>query len=94
MANKSLRTLCLGYKKLGPHDDLESKDDKGVFHVEKSDFIVLAIIGVQDIPRPEVPDAIAKCHKAGIKVRMVTGDNIVTARAIAKDVGILTGSSE
>lgn len=52
MANKSLRTLCIGYKKLGPLDDLETKDDKGVFNVEKKDFIVLAIIGVQDIPRP------------------------------------------
>lgn len=93
MANKSLRTLCLGYKKLGPHDDLETKDSKGVFDAEKKDFIVLAIIGVQDIPRPEVPAAIAQCHKAGIKVRMVTGDNIVTARAIAKDVGIITNSS-
>jgi magnesium-transporting ATPase (P-type) len=84
MANKSLRTLCIGYKKLGAHDDLETKDDKGVFDAEKRDFIVLAIIGVQDIPRPEVPHAIQQCHKAGIKVRMVTGDNIVTARAIAK----------
>lgn len=51
----------------------------------------MAIIGVQDIPRPEVPHAIAQCHKAGIKVRMVTGDNIITARAIAKDVGIIKG---
>lgn len=52
MANKSLRTLCIGYKKLGPLDDLETKDEKGIFNVEKKDFIVLAIIGVQDIPRP------------------------------------------
>lgn len=52
MANKSLRTLCIGYKKLGPHDDLETKDEKGVFVAEKKDFIVLAIIGVQDIARP------------------------------------------
>lgn len=91
MANKSLRTLCIGYKKLGPHDDLETKDSKGIFDAEKRDFIVLAIIGVQDIPRPEVPHAISQCHKAGIKVRMVTGDNLVTAKAIAKEVGILRG---
>jgi magnesium-transporting ATPase (P-type) len=91
MANKSLRTLCIGYKKLGVHDDIETKDNKGVFDAEKKDFIVLAIIGVQDIPRPEVPAAIAQCHKAGIKVRMVTGDNLITAKAIARDVGILTG---
>lgn len=44
---------------------------------------------MQDIPRPEVPHAIAQCHRAGIKVRMVTGDNIVTARAIARDVKII-----
>ena len=54
----------------------------------------MAIIGVQDIPRPEVPHAIAQCHTAGIKVRMVTGDNIVTARAIAKEVGILKGHQD
>jgi Ca2+ transporting ATPase len=50
---------------------------------------LLCILGVRDIPRKEVPEAIAKCHKAGIKVRMVTGDNIITAKAIAKDVGII-----
>ena len=91
MASKSLRKLSIGYKKLGAHDDLENKDDKGIFNAEKKDFIVLAIIGIQDIARPEVPHAIAQCHKAGIKVRMVTGDNIVTAKAIAKDVGIIRG---
>ncbi len=36
-----------------------------------------------------MPDAIIKCHRAGITVRMVTGDNIVTAKAIAKDIGII-----
>jgi len=53
---------------------------------------LIAIVGVRDIPRKEVPSAIEKCHKAGIKVRMVTGDNIVTAKAIARDVGIIKGN--
>jgi Ca2+ transporting ATPase len=44
---------------------------------------------VKDIPRPEVPRAIESCKHAGIRVRMVTGDNIVTARAIAREVGII-----
>ena len=57
--------------------------------MEKSGLILLAVIGVKDIPRAEVPDAIAKCNRAGIKVRMVTGDNITTAKAIAKEVGII-----
>ena len=41
-----------------------------------------------------MPDAIEKCHKAGIKVRMVTGDNIITARAIARDVGIIVDGDD
>lgn len=41
-------------------------------------------MGVRDVPRPEVPRAIELCHQAGITVRMVTGDNIETAKAIAK----------
>jgi P-type E1-E2 ATPase len=49
----------------------------------------LAVLGVKDVPRPEVPMAIVKCRNAGIKVRMVTGDNMITARAIAKEVGII-----
>ena len=62
--------------------------------MEKSGLILLAVIGVKDIPRAEVPDAIAKCNRAGIKVRMVTGDNITTAKAIAKEVGIIKNDRE
>jgi len=74
---------------LGAHDDLDTKDAKGIYECEKDNITLLAVIGVRDEPRKEVPDAIKKCHGAGITVRMVTGDNIVTARAIAKDVGIV-----
>jgi Ca2+-transporting ATPase len=45
---------------------------------------------LQDPVRKEVPEAVATCHRAGILVRMVTGDNIHTARHIAKECGILT----
>ncbi|CAM5999038.1 unnamed protein product, partial [Sphagnum balticum] len=94
MAEKSLRTLCLAYKKLQAHDDLESKDARGVFESEKTNLVLIAVLGVQDIPRKEVPDAIRKCHKAGITVRMVTGDNIITAKAIAKEIGIISDTSD
>lgn len=50
---------------------------------------MLGLLGVKDVARPEVPYAIEKCKTAGIKVRMVTGDNIITAKAIAKQVGII-----
>ena len=89
MAENSLRTLCFGYKKLMAHDDLETKDSKGVYKCEQENFTLIAVLGVRDEPRKEVPDAIKKCHRAGITVRMVTGDNIITAKAIAKDVGII-----
>lgn len=41
------------------------------------------------MPREEVPEAIKQCRRAGIKVKMVTGDNLITATAIAKDIGII-----
>ena len=65
-------------------------DSEGVIRVvEKDGFILIAVIGIKDIIREEVPKAIAQCHKAGIIVRMVTGDNKITAMAIAKECNIL-----
>lgn len=57
------------------------------------EMTVIAIIGIQDPVRPEVPAAIERCQKAGITVRMVTGDNINTARSIATSCGILKPGS-
>jgi|694.fasta_scaffold58636_3 magnesium-transporting ATPase (P-type) len=51
MAESSLRTLCIAYKKISSTDDLESKDDKGVFAVERTGLTLLCIAGVRDIPR-------------------------------------------
>ena len=53
------------------------------------DFIFLGFIGIVDPPRPEAREAITKCHAAGIKVVMITGDHPVTAEAIAKKVGLV-----
>ena len=54
-----------------------------------SNLTSICIVGIEDPVRPEVPDAIKQCQKAGITVRMVTGDNINTARAIATKCGII-----
>ncbi len=51
MASNSLRTLCLGFKKLSPKDDFTHKDQKGVYETEKYGITLLAIIGVRDNPR-------------------------------------------
>ena len=50
---------------------------------------MIGILGIKDIIRKEVPEAVAMCQKAGITVRMVTGDNKVTAMAIAKECKII-----
>ena len=48
------------------------------------------LIGLQDPPRPEVPEAMARCREAGIKVIMVTGDHPHTALAIAREIGLVS----
>ncbi|KAJ3104116.1 hypothetical protein HDU96_009057 [Phlyctochytrium bullatum] len=51
-------------------------------------LVLGGIVGIEDPIRPEVPDAVAACHRAGIVVRMVTGDNLATARSIAEKAGL------
>ncbi|MGC2415865.1 MAG: HAD family hydrolase [Stellaceae bacterium] len=53
------------------------------------DLVFLGPVGLEDPPRPEVPEAIRKCHDAGIKVIMVTGDHPHTAVAIAREIGLV-----
>ena len=52
--------------------------------VEEKDNILISIAGIMDIIRKEVPEAVSQCNFAGVRVRMVTGDNKITAIAIAK----------
>ncbi|CAI0406358.1 unnamed protein product [Linum tenue] len=57
---------------------------------EISGYTCIGIVGIKDPVRPGVKESVAVCHAAGIAVRMVTGDNINTAKAIARECGILT----
>lgn len=57
----------------------------------EKDLVLIAIAGIKDPIRPDVRNSIKVCNRAGIQVRMITGDNIMTARAIAKECGILPG---
>ncbi|KAM9671931.1 plasma membrane calcium-transporting ATPase 1 isoform 2-T11 [Trichechus inunguis] len=86
MASEGLRTMCLAFRDF-PAGEPEPEWDN------ENDIVTgltcVAIVGIEDPVRPEVPDAIKKCQRAGITVRMVTGDNINTARAIATKCGIL-----
>ena len=81
-ASEALRTLCIAFK-----DVNEISDDQTI---PEDGYTLIALFGIKDPVRPGVRDAVMTCRAAGIKVRMVTGDNINTAKAIAKECGILT----
>ncbi|XP_037109731.1 plasma membrane calcium-transporting ATPase 1-like [Syngnathus acus] len=85
MASEGLRTICLAYRDFAAADRPDWEDEADVL----AGLTCIAVVGIEDPVRPEVPDAIRKCQRAGITVRMVTGDNINTARAIASKCGIL-----
>ncbi|KAJ4937454.1 hypothetical protein JOQ06_002089 [Pogonophryne albipinna] len=86
MASQGLRTICLAYKDFPAADGEPNwEDEEDIL----SNLTCIAVVGIEDPVRPEVPEAIRKCQQAGITVRMVTGDNISTARAIACKCGIL-----
>jgi len=87
MAKEQLRTILVAFADL--NGDSFDKAWEEPDNVEK-DLVVIGICGISDPLRPEVPDAIKQCKQAGVIVRMVTGDNIHTAKAIAKQCGILT----
>lgn len=84
MAKNALRTVALAYKELPNITDNEDVD------VLENQLILQTIVGIKDPLRPDVIEAVKACQEAGIFVRMVTGDNIETAKAIAKECGILT----
>ena len=89
-AEKSLRTIGIAYKECSEGDyDKNDKDKHNVLNVEKSGLTLLGICGIKDVIREEVPDAVEKCRRAGIQVKMVTGDNKITAEAIAKECNII-----
>lgn len=92
-AREALRTICLAYKDLKESEGgltHENDDDDNVNKVvEKFGLTCIGVLGIRDVIRPEVPEAVERCQRAGIKVRMVTGDNKITALAIAKQCRII-----
>ena len=85
MAGKAMRVLALCARPIDDEEDM--------YDMEKieSGLIFLGLIGIMDPPRPEVKDAIEICQQAGIKVKMITGDQQFTASAIGKELGITDG---
>ncbi|XP_054664601.1 plasma membrane calcium-transporting ATPase 3 isoform X1 [Grus americana] len=90
MAAAGLRTLVLAFRDFPPAPEPPWDDEAAIV----GELTCIAVVGIEDPVRPEVPDAIRKCQRAGITVRMVTGDNLNTARAIAAKCGILPAGED
>lgn len=90
-ARQSLRTIGIVYRDYAqwPPAGVHASEDG---HVQLGallkDLVFLGVVGIQDPVRPGVPEAVESARKAGVKIRMVTGDNVVTAEAIATECGI------
>ena len=88
-----MRTFAFAYKDLyenegGPSHDNRNEGSK-CYEIEENGLTLIALVGIKDIVREEVPEAVAMCNLAGVRVRMITGDNKITAIATAKECGII-----
>ncbi len=84
LTDMGLRVLSFAYK------EIEKREDTGMRPEEiENNMIFAGLIGLEDPPRPEVPEAIIRCHEAGIKVVMITGDGSRTAVAIARQIRLI-----
>jgi sodium/potassium-transporting ATPase subunit alpha len=84
LMDSGLRVLTFAYREM-------KESDISAENIE-NDMVFAGLIGIEDPPRPEVPDAIRKCREAGIKVIMITGDGSRTAIAIAREIGLVGGN--
>ncbi len=84
MSRNALRVLAVGYKYIDTVPEVPTSEEL------ENGLTFLGLVGMIDPPRPEARDAVAICRRAGIKPVMITGDHVVTASAIARDLGILT----
>ncbi|XP_039050344.1 calcium-transporting ATPase 9, plasma membrane-type-like [Hibiscus syriacus] len=94
MAANSLRCVALAYRLCEKEKVPTDEEGFNGWILPEDNLVLLAIVGIKDPCRPGVKDAVKICTDAGVKVRMVTGDNIQTARAIALECGILSSAED
>ncbi|XP_073158558.1 calcium-transporting ATPase 10, plasma membrane-type-like [Henckelia pumila] len=94
MAAGSLRCVAIAYRSYPLEKVPASAEELDNWPLPEEDLILLAIVGIKDPCRPGVKDSVLLCTNAGVKVRMVTGDNLQTARAIALECGILGSKAD
>ncbi len=88
MSEQALRVLAVAWR------ELEEVPQNPTSETLEKDLTFMGLVGMIDPPRPEAKQAVAVCRKAGIKPVMITGDHVVTASAIAREIGILQPGDE
>jgi P-type Ca2+ transporter type 2C len=88
LASKALRTIAIAFKPIPANTVILSEQEA------ENKLTFIGVQGMIDPPRPEVKDAVKECKEAGIKTVMITGDHVITAKAIAAQLGILTNKSK
>lgn len=91
-ANQMLRTLAIAYRDFEswPPAGHTGAEDEVPYEMIADQLTLIGIVGIEDPLRPGVKEAVAKCHGAGVTIKMCTGDNVLTARSIASQCGIFT----
>ena len=82
MAAEGLRVLAVAEKRNHPQETVLEFEDT------EQGFALLGLVGMTDPPRQEAIDAVEKCHAAGIRVKMITGDHVATAQAVGRQIGL------
>ncbi|KAJ1409990.1 P-type ATPase [Sesbania bispinosa] len=94
MAARSLRCVAIAYRSYELDKVPSNEEELDQWSLPEHELVLLAIVGIKDPCRPGVKDAVKVCTDAGVKVRMVTGDNLQTAKAIALECGILASNED
>ena len=89
MGRSALRVLALASAEVSADTDTINEAD-----LQNLPLTLLGLVGMHDPPRPEAIEAIRTCHRAGIEVKMITGDHAATAQAIAAEIGLARGGEE
>ncbi|MFB6466580.1 cation-translocating P-type ATPase [Cytobacillus sp. Hz8] len=88
LASQALRTIAIGFKEISPQTIILADKEA------EKELTIIGLQGMIDPPRPEVKEAVRECKQAGIKTVMITGDHVITAKAIAKQLGILAKNNK
>ena len=92
-ARDGLRVLAVAYRLLHKDDDIPTALSAYTPEIIEQDLVFVGLVVMADPPRPEVADAVEECHRAGIRIVMITGDYGLTAESIAKRIGIVKGAN-